>query len=100
MDDQHPCRSHLSSIKRIQPGEIKEAVEKVGVKKTRIPPQASFMLAMVAGGGIGLGALYYTIVASDSGELRHRLAWSAAWCFRSGWGLYWWEAPSCLQVTT
>lgn len=47
------------------PAEIKEAVEKVGVKKTNLPFQASFMLAMVAGGSIGLGALYYTIVASD-----------------------------------
>ena len=49
------------------PAEIKEAIEKVGVKKTNLPPQASFMLAMVAGGSIGLGALYYTIVASDAG---------------------------------
>ena len=48
------------------PREIKEAVEKVGVKKVRLPALASFMLAMVAGGSIGLGALYYTIVASDA----------------------------------
>jgi formate transporter len=48
------------------PAEIKEAIEKVGVKKTRLPLQASFMLAMVAGGSVGLGALYYTIVASDA----------------------------------
>jgi formate transporter len=47
------------------PAEIKEAVEKVGVKKTRLPLLASFMLAIVAGGSVGLGALYYTIVASD-----------------------------------
>jgi formate/nitrite transporter len=47
------------------PAEIKEAVEKVGVKKANLPPLASFMLAIVAGGGIGFGALYYTIVASD-----------------------------------
>jgi formate transporter len=46
------------------PAEIKEAVEKVGVKKTRLPLLASFMLAIVAGGSVGLGALYYTIVAS------------------------------------
>jgi len=48
------------------PAEIKEAVEKVGVKKTRLPFLASFMLAIVGGGSIGLGALYYTIVASDA----------------------------------
>ena len=49
------------------PAEIKEAIETVGVKKTKLPLQASFMLAMVAGGSVGLGALYYTIVASDAG---------------------------------
>src|SRR6476469_8058793 len=48
------------------PAEIKEAVEKVGVKKTRLPFLASFMLAVVGGGSIGLGALYYTLVASDA----------------------------------
>src|SRR6201994_2833942 len=47
------------------PAEIKEAVEKVGVKKANLPVTASLMLAVVAGGGVGFGALYYTIVASD-----------------------------------
>jgi formate transporter len=47
------------------PAEIKEAVEKVGVKKANFPFLTSFMLAVVAGGGVGFGALYYTIVASD-----------------------------------
>jgi formate transporter len=49
------------------PAEIGEAVETLGVKKTNLPFLASFMLSMVAGGGIGLGALYYNIVASDAG---------------------------------
>src|SRR4029079_16838415 len=35
-------------------------------KKARLPYLASFMLAIVAGGSIGLGALYYTVVASDA----------------------------------
>jgi formate/nitrite transporter len=48
------------------PAEIKEAVEKVGVKKTNLPFLASLMLAVIAGGGIGLGALYYTVVVSDA----------------------------------
>ena len=56
----------IFNLNAYSPAEIKEAVEKVGVKKTRLPPLASFMLAIVAGGGIGLGALYYTIVASDA----------------------------------
>jgi formate/nitrite transporter len=48
------------------PAEIKEAVEKVGVKKANLPFLASLMLAVIAGGGIGLGALYYTVVVSDA----------------------------------
>ena len=47
------------------PAEIQEAVETVGVKKTNMPFLPSFTLAVVAGGAIGLGALYYTIVVSD-----------------------------------
>jgi formate transporter len=47
------------------PAEIQEAVETVGVKKANMPLLPSFMLAVVAGGSIGLGAMYYTIVASD-----------------------------------
>jgi uncharacterized transporter YbjL len=49
------------------PAEIKEAVENVGVKKTNLPFLASLMLAVIAGGSIGLGALYYTIIVSDPG---------------------------------
>ena len=47
------------------PAEIKQAVEKVGLKKANLPIKVSFMLAVVAGGGVGFGALYYTIVVSD-----------------------------------
>lgn len=47
------------------PAEIEEAIEKVGVTKATMPALASFMLAVVAGGSIGLGALYYVLVASD-----------------------------------
>lgn len=49
------------------PAEIQDAIENVGVKKANMPFLPSFMLAVVAGGSIGLGALYYTIVASDTG---------------------------------
>ena len=48
------------------PAEIQDAIEKVGVKKANMPFLPSFMLSVVAGGSIGLGALYYTIVASDA----------------------------------
>jgi formate transporter len=47
------------------PAEVQAAIESVGVRKANMPFLPSFMLAVVAGGGIGLGALYYTIVASD-----------------------------------
>jgi formate/nitrite transporter len=67
MADQAPVPpSAIFNLNAYSPAEIKEAIEKVGVKKTNLPLQASFMLAIVAGGGIGLGALYYTIVASDA----------------------------------
>ena len=56
----------IFNLNAYSPAEIKEAVEKVGVKKASLPPLASFMLAIVGGGGISLGALYYTIVASDA----------------------------------
>ena len=57
----------IFNLNAYSPAEIKEAVEKVGVKKTNLPFLASFMLAVIAGGSIGLGALYYTVVVSDAG---------------------------------
>lgn len=67
MEDRAPApQPPVFNFNAYSPAEIKEAVEKVGVKKARLPPLASFMLAIVAGGSIGLGALYYTIVASDA----------------------------------
>src|SRR5215831_15107781 len=66
MADQAPApQPPIFNLNAYSPAEIKEAVEKVGVKKANLPFQASFMLSVVAGGSIGLGALYYTIVASD-----------------------------------
>src|SRR4051794_41359137 len=55
----------IFNLNAYSPAEIKQAVEKVGIKKIRLPLLASFMLAIVGGGSVGLGALYYTIVASD-----------------------------------
>jgi formate transporter len=49
------------------PAEIEDAIEKVGVTKAGLPFLPCLMLAMIAGGGIGLGALYYSVVASDPG---------------------------------
>src|ERR1700761_6756295 len=55
----------IFNLHAYSPAEIKEAVENIGVKKANFPFLPSFMLAIVAGGGVGFGALYYTIVASD-----------------------------------
>src|SRR6188768_2273067 len=56
----------IFNLQAYSPAEIKEAVEKVGVKKATLPVLTSFMLAVIAGGSIGLGALYYTIIVSDA----------------------------------
>ena len=60
-----PPQVPIFNLQAYSPAQIEEAVEKVGVKKANLPFLASFMLAIVAGGGVGFGALYYTIVASD-----------------------------------
>lgn len=66
MDDRAPApQPPVFNLNAYSPAEIEQAVEKIGVKKAGLPPLASFMLAIVAGGGIGFGALYYSIVASD-----------------------------------
>lgn len=68
MADRAPApQPPIFNLNAYSPAEIKEAVERIGVRKTRLPLQASFMLAIVAGGSIGFGALYYTVVASDPG---------------------------------
>jgi formate/nitrite transporter len=66
-DEVSPPQPAIFNLNAYSPAEIKEAVEKVGVKKTNLPFLASLMLAVIAGGSIGLGALYYTIIVSDPG---------------------------------
>lgn len=52
-------------LQAFSPAQIAASVESVGVTKARMPLLALTMLGICAGGFIGLGALYYTIVASD-----------------------------------
>ena len=67
MSDRVPApQPPIFNLQAYSPAEIKEAVEKVGVKKANLPFLASFMLAIIGGGSIGFGALYYTIIASDA----------------------------------
>ena len=55
-----------SGFDPFSPREIAEKVETVGVTKAHLPTLQTLMLGMVAGGFIGLGALYYTLVVSDA----------------------------------
>jgi formate transporter len=48
------------------PKEIADKVEHVGVTKAHLPALPTLMLGVLAGGFIGLGALYFTLVVSDS----------------------------------
>jgi formate transporter len=48
------------------PKEIAEKVESVGVTKARLPLLPTLMLGVLAGGFIGLGALYFALVVSDT----------------------------------
>lgn len=48
------------------PKEIAQRVESVGVTKARLPLISQVTLGMLAGGFIGLGALYFTLVTSDA----------------------------------
>lgn len=48
------------------PREISENIQKAGVTKARLPIPQTAMLGVLAGAFIGLGALYFTVVASDA----------------------------------
>jgi formate transporter len=55
----------LFGFDAFSPKEIAERVENIGVAKARLPFLPMAMLGIVAGGFIGLGALYYVLVISD-----------------------------------
>jgi formate/nitrite transporter len=59
-------KSEVFGLDAYAPREVAEKVEQSGVTKANLPLVPMFMLAVVAGGSIGLGALYYTVVASDA----------------------------------
>lgn len=52
-------------IDAYSPKEIAERVENIGVAKARLPLLTMASLGVVAGGFIGLGALYFTLITSD-----------------------------------
>jgi formate/nitrite transporter len=65
-DQATPPQPPIFNLNAYSPAEIKEAIEKVGVKKANLPLLISLMLAVIAGGSIGLGAVYYGVVVSDA----------------------------------
>jgi formate/nitrite transporter len=58
--------SDLYGFDAYSPREIARRVEEVGVAKARMPFLPLLMLGVLAGGFIGLGSLYYTLVTSDA----------------------------------
>ncbi|TBW33575.1 formate/nitrite transporter family protein [Siculibacillus lacustris] len=58
-------KTGLLGLDAYSPAEIQDKVEKLGVKKVRLPFVASFMLSVVAGGSIGLGGMFFVIILAD-----------------------------------
>jgi len=75
-------KTEVFGLDAYAPREIAEKIEESGVTKAHLPLVPMFMLALVAGGSIGLGALFYMIVASDPtlGFAASRLAGGVAFC--------------------
>jgi formate transporter len=55
----------IFGLQAFSPPQIAASVDEIGVAKARLPLTALLMLGIAAGGFIGLGALYYTLVVSD-----------------------------------
>lgn len=53
-------------VDAFSPQQIAERVDNIGVTKARLPLLSMAMLGVLAGAFIGLGALYYTLVISDT----------------------------------
>jgi formate transporter len=58
--------SEIFGFDAYSPKEIAERVENVGVAKARLPLLSMLMLGILAGAFIGLGALYYVLIKSDT----------------------------------
>src|SRR4029434_10366521 len=58
--------AELVGFDAYSPKEIAERVENIGVTKARLPLLTVATLGVLAGGSIARGALYFTLVTSDS----------------------------------
>lgn len=65
MSQSVPPANHLFGADAYSPKEIAAKVESVGIIKARLPLPSMIMLGLLAGGFIGLGAMFYTVVVSD-----------------------------------
>jgi len=62
----HPSqKSEIFGSDAYSPAEIQDKVEKLGVKKARMPFLPELVLAVVAGGSIGLGGMFFGIILGD-----------------------------------
>jgi len=58
--------SEIFGFDAYAPKEIAERVETIGVSKARLPLLSQATLGVLAGGFIGLGALYFTFITADA----------------------------------
>lgn len=58
--------SEIFGFDAYAPKEVAERVENVGVAKARLPLAQQIVLGILAGGFVGLGAFYFTLVTSDT----------------------------------
>lgn len=58
-------KTEVYGFDAFSPNEVADRIEKVGVVKARLPIVSLFMLGILAGGFIALGAMYSTIIFSD-----------------------------------
>jgi formate/nitrite transporter len=59
------ANSGVFGAEAYSPAEIQDKVEKLGVKKARMPFLPEFMLSIVAGGSIALGGMFFVIILAD-----------------------------------
>lgn len=60
-------KTEIFGLDCYSPAQIQANVEKLGIKKATMPFLPCFMLSVVAGGSIALGAMYFLIMLSDPG---------------------------------
>ncbi len=64
-DKATPSAPALFGSDAYSPAEIQDKVEKLGIKKAHMPFLPELVLAIVAGGSIGLGGMFFSIVLGD-----------------------------------